>query len=73
MTSETPSNNIETEYLELNAKDDWPAFYQKIRAKSLKLGGQCTDALKPQNKTLNRYRDVHPFDHSRIKLQRGSN
>lgn len=72
MTSETPSNNIETEYLELNAKDDWPAFYQKIRAKSLKLGGQCTDALKPQNKTLNRYRDVHPFDHSRIKLQRGS-
>ncbi|XP_030761849.1 tyrosine-protein phosphatase non-receptor type 2 isoform X2 [Sitophilus oryzae] len=72
MTSEPLPNNIETEYLELNSADDWPAFYQKIRAKSLKLGGQCTEALKPQNKILNRYRDVHPYDHSRIKLQRGS-
>ncbi|XP_060520240.1 tyrosine-protein phosphatase non-receptor type 61F isoform X2 [Cylas formicarius] len=66
------ANNIETEYLELNSKDDWPAFYQKIRAKSLKQGGTCMEALKPQNKVLNRYRDVHPYDHSRIVLQRGS-
>lgn len=28
--------------------------------------------MKPQNKALNRYRDVSPYDHSRIKLQKGS-
>ncbi|KAF7269315.1 protein tyrosine phosphatase 61F isoform X2 [Rhynchophorus ferrugineus] len=72
MTSESSSNNIETEYLELSLKDDWPAFFQRIRAKSLKQEGQCSEALKPQNKILNRYRDVHPYDHSRIILQRGS-
>ncbi|CAG9763928.1 unnamed protein product [Ceutorhynchus assimilis] len=68
----TMSDNIETEYLDLNSKNDWPTFYQKIRTKSIKLAGQCTEALKPQNKNLNRYRDVHPYDHSRIILQRGS-
>uniref|UniRef100_A0AAR5QKL5 protein-tyrosine-phosphatase n=1 Tax=Dendroctonus ponderosae TaxID=77166 RepID=A0AAR5QKL5_DENPD len=72
MTTESSSNNIETQYLEINANDDWPAFYQKIRVKSSKLAGQCTEALKPQNKNLNRYRDVHPYDHSRVILKRGS-
>ncbi|XP_050301110.1 tyrosine-protein phosphatase non-receptor type 2 isoform X2 [Anthonomus grandis grandis] len=72
MSTEVAPNNIETEFLELNSKDDWPAFYQKIRAKSIKLAGPCLEALKPQNKNLNRYRDVHPYDHSRIILQRGS-
>lgn len=27
--------------------------------------------MKPQNKSLNRYRDVSPYDHSRIVLQKG--
>ncbi|KAL1516989.1 hypothetical protein ABEB36_000812 [Hypothenemus hampei] len=72
MGTEPNSNNIETEYLELNAKNDWPAFYQRIRAESLKTAGSTSEALKPQNKNLNRYRDVHPYDHSRIILQRGS-
>ncbi|XP_066151469.1 tyrosine-protein phosphatase non-receptor type 61F isoform X1 [Euwallacea fornicatus] len=74
MTSDTEAgtNNIETEYLELNSKDDWPAFYQRIRAKSMQSAGETTEAVKQQNKNLNRYRDVHPYDHSRIILQRGS-
>lgn len=45
---------------------------QKIRSESLKTNHQCLEALKPQNKILNRYRDVSPYDHSRIKLGRGS-
>lgn len=28
--------------------------------------------MKPQNKSLNRYRDVSPYDHSRIVLKKGS-
>jgi len=27
------------------------------------------EASKPLNRALNRYRDVYPYDHSRIKLQ----
>lgn len=30
----------------------------------------CIEAKKPQNKALNRYRDVNPYDHSRIVLKR---
>lgn len=72
MTAESTSNNIETEYLELNSKDGWSAFYQKIRAASVQSANSSSEASKPQNKNLNRYRDVHPYDHSRVILQRGS-
>ncbi|XP_018577685.1 tyrosine-protein phosphatase non-receptor type 61F isoform X2 [Anoplophora glabripennis] len=68
----TSGNNIETEYLELNAKNEWPVVYQRIRSKSLKDNSSYSEATKPQNKVLNRYRDVSPYDHSRIILQRGS-
>lgn len=86
----TSGNNIETEYLGLNAKNEWPVLYQvtethihpstdtlhlshfqRIRSKSLKDGGSYTEAVKPQNKSLNRYRDVSPYDHSRVVLGRG--
>ncbi|KAH0619154.1 hypothetical protein JD844_018879, partial [Phrynosoma platyrhinos] len=33
----------------------------------------CKVAKLPRNKNRNRYRDVSPFDHSRIKLQQGDN
>ena len=28
-----------------------------------------TDANKPENSFLNRYRDVKPYDHTRVKLE----
>lgn len=31
----------------------------------------CNESKKPQNKNLNRYRDVAPYDHTRIILKRG--
>nr|CAI5860932.1 unnamed protein product [Callosobruchus analis] len=71
-TKMTTGNNIETEYLELNSKNEWSALYQRIRSQSQKDGSSCVEAVKPQNKILNRYRDVSPYDHSRIVLQRGS-
>lgn len=45
---------------------------QKIRAASVQSANSSSEASKPQNKNLNRYRDVHPYDHSRVILQRGS-
>ncbi|KAK9720122.1 Protein-tyrosine phosphatase [Popillia japonica] len=65
-------NNIETEYLELNEKQEWTVHYQKIRTESSSNSYTCLEAIKPQNKSLNRYRDVSPYDHSRIVLKRGS-
>ncbi|XP_025836006.1 tyrosine-protein phosphatase non-receptor type 2 isoform X2 [Agrilus planipennis] len=68
----TTGNNIETEYLELSSKNGWPLLYQQIRTESAKFGNSFSEAIKPQNKVLNRYRDVSPFDHTRIVLQKGS-
>ncbi|CAH0546901.1 unnamed protein product [Brassicogethes aeneus] len=65
----TSGNNIESEYLALNSKNEWPVLYQKIRSESST--DSCSEAIKPQNKILNRYRDVSPFNHSRVILQRG--
>lgn len=47
-------------------------MFQRIRAQSLKFANTVSEAIKPQNKILNRYRDVSPYDHSRIVLKRGS-
>lgn len=48
------------------------SLFQKIRTESTSNSYTCLEAIKPQNKTLNRYRDVSPYDHSRIVLNRGS-
>ncbi|XP_022904340.1 tyrosine-protein phosphatase non-receptor type 61F isoform X2 [Onthophagus taurus] len=68
----TSGNNIETEFLELNSKQQWDIVYQLIRTKSTSSAYSTSEAIKPQNKPLNRYRDVSPYDHSRIVLNRGS-
>lgn len=43
---------------------------QKIRSVSNAYDYTSDDAKKSDNRHLNRYRDVIPFDHSRITLQR---
>ncbi|XP_076242447.1 tyrosine-protein phosphatase non-receptor type 2-like isoform X2 [Calliopsis andreniformis] len=64
-------SNVETEFLEINAKDAWPILYQHIRNECSSFTYTCNESKKPQNKNLNRYRDVAPYDHSRIVLKRG--
>jgi len=67
------ANNIESEYLELNnKKNGWLIYFQTIRSESLNNSHTQSESLKPQNKLLNRYRDVSPYDHSRIVLHKGS-
>lgn len=47
-------------------------MFQKIRSESSKNFYTLKESNKPQNKELNRYRDVAPYDHSRIVLKKGS-
>ncbi|XP_012528069.1 tyrosine-protein phosphatase non-receptor type 1 isoform X2 [Monomorium pharaonis] len=75
MTSgeETSNNvmNVETVYHEVNSRNGWASFYQDIRSECESFQYTCNESKKPQNKNLNRYRDVAPYDHTRIILKRG--
>jgi len=44
---------------------------QDIRNECESFEYTCNESKKPQNKNLNRYRDVAPYDHTRIILKRG--
>ncbi|KAM4609849.1 tyrosine-protein phosphatase non-receptor type 1 [Polymixia lowei] len=62
---------MEAEFREIDELGSWNAVYQEIRLQSSELA--CKVAKLPENKSRNRYRDVSPFDHSRIHLQLGTN
>ncbi|XP_036434637.1 tyrosine-protein phosphatase non-receptor type 1 [Colossoma macropomum] len=62
---------MEAEFREIDESGNWNAIYQEIRQQSSEL--PCRIAKLPENRSRNRYRDVSPFDHSRIHLQLGSN
>ncbi|KAK5864247.1 hypothetical protein PBY51_001205 [Eleginops maclovinus] len=62
---------MEAECREIDETGSWNAVYQEIRQQSCELA--CKVAKLPENKNRNRYRDVSPFDHSRICLQLGTN
>ncbi|KAG7189823.1 hypothetical protein KM043_017483 [Ampulex compressa] len=70
-TRDQAISNVETEYLEINSKGAWAILYQHIRNECGNYEYTCNESKKPQNKNLNRYRDVAPYDHSRIILKRG--
>uniref|UniRef100_A0A8D0B9I9 Tyrosine-protein phosphatase non-receptor type n=1 Tax=Salvator merianae TaxID=96440 RepID=A0A8D0B9I9_SALMN len=62
---------IEKEFHRVDQADSWAAIYQDIRHEASDF--PCKVAKLPRNKNRNRYRDVSPFDHSRIKLLQGDN
>uniref|UniRef100_A0A8D0HRH7 Tyrosine-protein phosphatase non-receptor type n=1 Tax=Sphenodon punctatus TaxID=8508 RepID=A0A8D0HRH7_SPHPU len=62
---------MEKEFRRLDQASSWSSIYQDIRHEASDF--PCKVAKLPRNKTRNRYRDVSPFDHSRIKLQQGDN
>ncbi|GLH07310.1 Tyrosine-protein phosphatase non-receptor type 2 [Gryllus bimaculatus] len=71
MTSNNIRYNVETEFLEIDSKGAWPILYQHIRSECLNYEYTVQEARKTHNKNLNRYRDVSPYDHSRIVLSKG--
>merc|ERR1719233_1126582 len=64
-------NNMEIqeeEFLEYHTSNLWRSLYTKICIESRNNDFTAVEALKPENKQLNRYRDVYPYDHSRVPL-----
>lgn len=60
-----------TQYCDQSRADNLFLILQKIRMESIYNEYSCTEAKAPCNKLLNRYRDVSPFDHSRVILNKG--
>ncbi|XP_063372916.1 tyrosine-protein phosphatase non-receptor type 61F-like [Cydia amplana] len=63
-------SGVEAEYTDIANKNAWALVYQKIGRKCHAYPYTCTEAKKLENKPLNRYRDVNPYDHSRVILKR---
>ncbi|GFV98800.1 tyrosine-protein phosphatase non-receptor type 1 [Trichonephila clavipes] len=62
---------MEVEFLDIDDRNAWNSIFQEIRNESNNYSYIIKDAKKLENKNLNRYRDVNPFDHSRVRLERG--
>ena len=43
-------------------------IFQQIRRDSINHDHTTIEASKPENRHLNRYRDVYPYDHSRVNI-----
>ncbi|KAK9499523.1 hypothetical protein O3M35_002546 [Rhynocoris fuscipes] len=71
MGTDNPISDVESEFKEIDSRKGWAQFYQAIRTECLKNDFTTLAATKNKNKNLNRYRDVSPYDHSRIILNRG--
>lgn len=67
------SSHLEEEFREYDRLAAWPIVFQKLRNESLFEAEEFSlrAARHPLNRNLNRYRDVAPYDHSRVILQDG--
>ncbi|PNJ11485.1 PTPN2 isoform 12 [Pongo abelii] len=62
---------IEREFEEVDTQRRWQPLYLEIRNESHDYPHRV--AKFPENRNRNRYRDVSPYDHSRVKLQNAEN
>uniref|UniRef100_A0A1B6D5J2 protein-tyrosine-phosphatase n=1 Tax=Clastoptera arizonana TaxID=38151 RepID=A0A1B6D5J2_9HEMI len=71
MEEQNDLNSIEKEFNEIDSRKLWILKYQEIMKECIKFDYTLLEAKKLKNKNLNRYRDVSPYDHSRIILSKG--
>ncbi|XP_007547856.1 tyrosine-protein phosphatase non-receptor type 2 [Poecilia formosa] len=62
---------MDQEFEDLDSKGRWQKLYSEIRNQSHECSYKV--AKYPENRNRNRYRDVSPFDHSRVKLENAEN
>ncbi|KAM9839013.1 tyrosine-protein phosphatase non-receptor type 2 isoform 2-T2 [Aulostomus maculatus] len=62
---------MDQEFEGIESEGRWQKLYQEIRAQSHECSYKV--AKYPENRNRNRYRDVSPFDHSRVKLENTEN
>ncbi|XP_068188950.1 tyrosine-protein phosphatase non-receptor type 2 isoform X2 [Antennarius striatus] len=62
---------MDKEFEDIDSEGRWQKLYLEIRNQS----DECSYkvAKYPENRNRNRYRDVSPFDHSRVKLENSEN
>lgn len=58
---------MDQEFEDINSEARWQKLYLEIRNQSHECSYKV--AKYPENRNRNRYRDVSPFDHSRVKLE----
>ncbi|XP_054909909.1 tyrosine-protein phosphatase non-receptor type 2 [Poeciliopsis prolifica] len=62
---------MDLEFEDMDSKGRWQKLYSEIRNQSHECSYKV--AKHPENRNRNRYRDVSPFDHSRVKLENAEN
>ncbi|XP_033836904.1 tyrosine-protein phosphatase non-receptor type 2a [Periophthalmus magnuspinnatus] len=62
---------MEQEFEEIDSSGGWHNLYNEIRNQASEYPYKV--AKFPVNRNLNRYRDVSPYDHSRVKLESSEN
>ncbi|XP_077447031.1 tyrosine-protein phosphatase non-receptor type 2 [Stigmatopora argus] len=62
---------MEREFEDIESEGRWHKLYMEIRSQSHECSYKV--AKYPENRSRNRYRDVSPFDHSRVKLKNSDN
>ncbi|KAL6099716.1 ptpn2 [Pungitius sinensis] len=62
---------MDQEFEDIDSEGRWQKLYLEIRNQSHECSYKV--AKYPENRNRNRYRDVSPFDHSRVKLEGADN
>ncbi|KAK0140517.1 Tyrosine-protein phosphatase non-receptor type 2 [Merluccius polli] len=65
------TSEMDQEFEDMDSDDRWQNLYIEIRSQSHDCPYKI--AKYPENRNRNRYRDVNPFDHSRVKLGSAEN